>query len=241
MNAQHARKTERRPIDVIGNICSGNVDGRLRQTKMAPPRTGHHPREPRSRGTAEPTQEATHRDLPADGDGTATPPLDEPLAEGGHESPSYSPDSDDDKPLAPSPQKRYQSKSKPSEPRFTTTGAGDADPADWTRFDINVSLKNLRSNDPRVVRNELRKLHLRWWHASEPKMHKILRGAGIEPKRLSMIKGIVDTCRECRAWARPGNTVLPSVKLPTKFNESIQGDVHFYKGETYKGFHVIDE
>ena len=56
-----------------------------------------------------------------------------------------------------------------------------------------------------------------------------------------MIKGIVDTCRECRAWQRPGNTVLPSVKLPEKFNGSVQGDVFFYKGETYKAFHVIDE
>ena len=50
--------------------------------KMAPPRTGHHPREPRSRGTAEPTQEATHRDLPPDEDEDPTPAVDEPLAGG---------------------------------------------------------------------------------------------------------------------------------------------------------------
>ena len=106
---------------------------------------------------------------------------------------------------------------------------------------MNVSLRNLRSDDARVVRQELRKLHLRWWHASEPKMHKILRGAGIEAGRLGMIKGIVDTCRECRAWQRPGNAVLPSVKLPDKFNEAIQGDVFFYKGESHKVFHIIDE
>ena len=163
--------------------------------------------------------------------GTDTPPAeDEPLAGDGYESPTYTPDSDDGIPLAPEPTKKYKPKKKPDEPQTQTTGTGDADPADWTRFDVNISLRNLRSNDARVVRTELRKLHLRWWHASEPKMHKILRGAGIEAGRLSMIKGIVDTCRECRAWQRPGNTVLPSIKLPDKFDESIQGDVFFYKG-----------
>ena len=127
------------------------------------------------------------------------------------------------------PQPKDQRKEKPKEPKSKTIGVGDEQYADWTRFDVNVSLRNLRSNDPRVVRTELRKLHLRWWHASEPKMHKILRGAGIEPKRLGMIKGIVDTCRECRAWARPGNTVLPSVKLPDKFNQNVQADLFFYR------------
>ena len=139
------------------------------------------------------------------------------------------------------PQPKDQKKEKPKEPKSKTIGVGDEQYADWTRFDINVSLRNLRSDDPRVVRNELRKLHLRWWHASEPKMHKILRGAGIEPKRLGMIKGIVHTCRECRAWARPDNTVLPSVKLPTKFNENVQADLFFYRGTKYKAFHVIEE
>ena len=32
-----------------------------------------------------------------------------------------------------------------------------------------------------------------------------------------------------------------SVKLPDKFSQPVQGDVFFYKGETYKAFHVIDE
>ena len=73
------------------------------------------------------------------------------------------------------PQPKDTKKEKPKEPKSRTIGVGDEQYADWTRFDINVSLRNLRSDDPRVVRNELRKLHLRWWHASEPKMHNSKR------------------------------------------------------------------
>ena len=41
---------------------------------------------------------------------------------------------------------------------------------DWTRFNIQHSLKALRSSDPKVIIKELRKLHLSWLHAKEPNM-----------------------------------------------------------------------
>ena len=100
---------------------------------------------------------------------------------------------------------------------------GEESPPDWTRFDIKVSLKNLRSNNTNVVRTELRKLHLRWRHASEPKMHHVLRNVGIEPKRLAMIKPIVDTCRECRSRKTAGNKVLRSGSLPASVLEAGAG------------------
>ena len=117
---------------------------------------------------------------------------------------------------------------------------GEENPPDWTRFDIKVSLKNLCSNNMNVVRTELRKLHLRWWHASEPKMHHVLRNVGIEPKRLAMIKAIVDTCRECRAWQPAGNTVLPSVNLPERWLQAGECDLLFYKGVDHIAFHIMD-
>eukprot|EP00959_Pyramimonas_sp_CCMP1952_P014871 314793-Pyramimonas_sp.AAC.1 len=76
---------------------------------------------------------------------------------------------------------------------------------DWSRFDVQISLQNLRSLDPSVVTRELRKLHLRWFHAKEPKMRVILSKIGLESVRLNLIKGVCDTCRDCRAWDKPGH------------------------------------
>ena len=109
---------------------------------------------------------------------------------------------------------------------------------DWTRFNVQFSLRNLRSYDPGVVQRELRKLHLRWWHAREPKMRTILQLAGIDEVRLAMIKPIVDTCRECRAWQKRGNAVMSSVEIPTKFNEKGECDLMFYKRSI--AFHILD-
>ena len=112
------------------------------------------------------------------------------------------------------------------------------DPPDWTRFDIGVSLRNLRSFVPSVIQRELRKLHLRWWHASEGRMRTILKAVGLEEAKLNMIKPIVDTCRECRAWQRRGNRSIPSISLPTKFLDEGECDLMFYKRKI--AFHIID-
>jgi hypothetical protein len=85
---------------------------------------------------------------------------------------------------------------------------------------------------------ELRKLHLRWWHAREPKMRNILQAAGVDEARLTLIKSIIDTCRECRAWQKRGNVITPTVEITTKFREAGETDLFFYK--RFIGFHVID-
>eukprot|EP00959_Pyramimonas_sp_CCMP1952_P259210 5419300-Pyramimonas_sp.AAC.1 len=43
---------------------------------------------------------------------------------------------------------------------------------DWSRFDVQISLRTLRL-DPSAVARAWRKLHLRWFHAKEPKMKPI--------------------------------------------------------------------
>ena len=53
-----------------------------------------------------------------------------------------------------------------------------------------------------------------------------------------MIKPVVDTCRECRAWQRPGHAIMSSVSLPTRFNEAGKCDLMFYKRKI--AFHIID-
>ena len=106
-------------------------------------------------------------------------------------------------------------------PRERTTyreaEAGQETSPEWTRVDIAVSLRNLRSFVPSVIQKELRKLHLRWWHASEGRMRTILKTVGLDEAKLNMIKPLVDTCRECRAWQRRGNKIIPSISLPTRF------------------------
>eukprot|EP00959_Pyramimonas_sp_CCMP1952_P062162 1299306-Pyramimonas_sp.AAC.1 len=54
-----------------------------------------------------------------------------------------------------------------------------------------------------------------------------------------MIKGVCDTCRECKAWDKPGHTVMPSAALPGTFNEEVECDLVFYKQE-HNIFHTID-
>eukprot|EP00959_Pyramimonas_sp_CCMP1952_P323463 6768797-Pyramimonas_sp.AAC.1 len=47
-----------------------------------------------------------------------------------------------------------------------------------------------------------------------------------------MIKEICDTCRDCRAWERPGNSTLPSVSFPGNWLDEGEVDLMFYKKRT---------
>ena len=148
-------------------------------------RHGAHPRPPRPRaaGSSDPSSGAsshdilrdapTRSDAPTPGSGSApssgpaepervatrrgrlqqVPPPPDPF-----------PDADD---AAENPRRATRN------PRVST-GSGHVRLPDWTRFNIQVSLQNLRSYEPHVVKKELRKLHLRWFHAKEPKMRMIL-------------------------------------------------------------------
>ena len=69
-------------------------------------------------------------------------------------------------------------------------------------------------------------------------MRAILQAAGLDTVRLDMIKPVVDTCRECRVWERPGNSTMPSVSLPTRFNQECECDLLFYK--RHIAFHIMD-
>ena len=121
---------------------------------------------------------------------------------------------------------------------WASTGSGATRLPDWTHFNIQIGLRNLRSFEPAVAQKELRKLHLRWWHAKEPKMRQILSAAGIDEARLGFIRPVVDACRECRAWQKGGNDVMSSIDITTTSNEKGETDFMFYK--RHIGFHSID-
>eukprot|EP00959_Pyramimonas_sp_CCMP1952_P012139 256199-Pyramimonas_sp.AAC.1 len=63
--------------------------------------------------------------------------------------------------------------------------------------------------------------------------------AGLDNVRLNLIKGVCDTCRERRAWDKPGHAVMPSTALPGKFNEGAECNLMFYKQE-HPIFHSFD-
>ena len=70
-------------------------------------------------------------------------------------------------------------------------------------------------------------------------MRTILQAAGIDEARLALIKPVVDTCRECRAWQKKTNVVTPSLDITTTFNEKGETDFMFYK--RHIGFHIMTE
>ena len=61
-------------------------------------------------------------------------------------------------------------------------------------------------------------------------MERILRFAGLPSRANQMISGVVDICRECKAWASPKPDITPAVKLIIAQNENIETDTMFFKG-----------
>ena len=114
------------------------------------------------------------------------------------------------------------------QPRVMDSAAGE-NIKDWTIFDISRSLRILRVGTIEHVEREVRKLHLRSWHATRKDMEETLKAAGMLSKILDRIAGIIDTCRECRAWTSSKPDVTPTVELVMKQNERIEADILFYK------------
>ena len=98
---------------------------------------------------------------------------------------------------------------------------------DWNSFDLGRALRALRSSNVPTVVRQLRILHLRWWHAKSERMHSILEAAGLPKEVLDLIKGVIDTCKVCRLWQRPGRSAVTSSRLSTEFNSVLQVDLLF--------------
>ncbi len=210
-----------------------------------PQRRGRHPRDPRPVATDHPSAEVSGYDASLD---QSQPTMDVP--------PAYEVDPGNTTPRGPTPGQPSssgagsgsstaghrgpdQQQRERSSRTWQSTGEASATRLpDWTRFNVQVSLRNLRSYEPSVVQKEMRKLHLRWWHASEPKMRLVLQSAGVDEARLAMIKPIVDTCRECRIWQKRGHEIKPSLDVTVKFLEKGETDLMFYR--SHIGFHAID-
>eukprot|EP00435_Cladocopium_sp_Y103_P042058 s696_g11.t1 len=120
---------------------------------------------------------------------------------------------------------------------FTESGVGPEHLSDWSRFNVGRSLKALSIGSPATQLRELRKLHLRWWHGSKEAMRRILSAAGLGKEVLDRVAEVVDTCRECRKWTRPGPETVPTLRMTTKFNEHVEADLLFFR--EFVIFHMI--
>ena len=90
---------------------------------------------------------------------------------------------------------------------------------EWTAFDLGHALKLLHSRDPAVIRRTLRRLHVRFWHAPSIRLSELLRHAGAPDEAIKAIGSIVDSCRVCRMWTRPGPRSMTVMRLANGLNE----------------------
>ena len=89
-----------------------------------------------------------------------------------------------------------------------------------------------------MIRLSLRKLHVRWWHASANVMTKFLNRVGVPDRVLQMVPEICSTCEIGRTWSRPGPSNAMNIDLPDTFNQQVECDLVF----VYKSiiFHLVD-
>ena len=122
--------------------------------------------------------------------------------------------------------------SLPRRPRRTPTRYADAGVAteitqDWTIFDIGKVARALRTTNQSTLQRVLRKLHVRWWHASEHTMIRFLQRVGVSDDALKFIPAIARSCAVCRDWARPGPSSAANIELPDVLNEQVECDLIF--------------
>jgi hypothetical protein len=69
-------------------------------------------------------------------------------------------------------------------------------------------------------------------------MTRLLHAAGAPQLLLDIIPEIIETCRTCRAWAKPQPDSVASVRLAGEFNEIVELDIMYYRD--FMIFHMID-
>ena len=223
----------------------GNCRWHSAQTRQGAgaPRRGRHPRAGRQRASAEPTAGLGDPALGAGDEARLAPEGAPPpnVQEGGSSSSAAGAAPPAPQPADAEPGAR-QGRGPDQEPRerrtWAESGVGPETPADWTSFDIGRVLRVLRAGGDASCRRVLRKLHLRWWHASADTMRRLLSNAGLPERVLVLLPDICDTCSVCRKWAHPLPTSVASVNVAESFNLQVELDLMFYRDKVI--FHMID-
>ena len=95
---------------------------------------------------------------------------------------------------------------------------------DWKKV-----LKELNDPNLHVVKRRLRRIHLRWYHATASRTTRLLEMIGGSESTLKLIPDVVATCRFCRTWTRQAPDVKLAVRLSIRFNQCVQVDPMFYE------------
>ena len=212
-----------------------NVRARMAMTRNRAARSGTHPREARIPESESPTADLPGPDLNEGIEEEIEAQKEEPInVKRTSDEHNHDDDPEGELPQRPREARRKvkrttEESSRQQQPKIVEKAVGE-EVKDWTKFDIGRSIRILRIGTEAQITRELRKLHLRWWHATRSQMEKTLSLAGVPSKAIQMIPGIIDTCRECRAWAQPKADIVPAVELVTTQNDTIETDLMFYKG-----------
>ena len=122
-------------------------------------RTGHHPRDPRQPSRQHPSSEISGYDAALSSREDTQAASSSNRASSSHEQPDQAEDaasSSHELRRGRGPDQRQRTRRT-----FAEREQGDERLPDWSKFNIQISLKNLRSWGAKVNTNELRKLHLR--------------------------------------------------------------------------------
>ena len=202
-------------------------------SRSSVPRKGAHPRPGRQRATADPTA-----GLPGntgEGElGAEDEKVDQPAS-----SSTAVPDEPPDSGTASSSRGTRGPDTVDRERRtWADTATGSDRDSDWSKFEVGTIMRALRSNSEAGRRRILRKLHLRWWHATAAQMRTVL-GHAQQPKEvIDLVDSIVDTCSVCRMWSKPLPSSIATSSISTKFNDHVEADLLFYKKHVI--LHMID-
>ena len=216
------------------------------EERKGQPRRGKHPRPPARKARDDASRDLQAQlpdqsDLGAVEEAEAAAAERKETASGGKDayddhlsdySPSLPPE---DQPAVPStpredqPAGRGPDRQQRERRTFRDAGEGTEAPSDWSRFDISRSMRVLRVGNERAIRTELRKLHLRFWHASRQALEQILKAAGIPQRVLNLVPDIINTCHECRKWQRPAAATQHALSPCFKFNQQVEFDLLFYR------------
>ena len=158
----------------------------IAQERKSAPRCGHEPRDPRRKETDDVTTHLHPADLPD------PPPTDGASSSGDRQPLSGGASSFRGPDTVQRVRRTYQDEQ-----------VGPPNPSDWVSFDVGNTMRALRNNGRTVQRKLIRKLHIRWWHASAQAMTRLLERGGVPKEALEIIPDIVDTCAACRTWSQP--------------------------------------
>ena len=141
---------------------------------------------------------------------------------------------------------RYGRDIRSRDQRSALRSYGDEDQL-WGPSDLKQVVRLLNDKDDSVIRKQLRRLHLRWTHASTEQLRNLLSLLGVSSRAMELIPEVVDSCRICRMWAPKAPAVKVTARLSIRFNQCLQADLLFYANEfevpvaDYILIHMIDE